>query len=229
MGKIQEFEDKVIRSLWDNKKEEWYFSVVDVVAVLTESSNPRRYWSDLKRKMKAEEGADQLYEKIVQLKMESSDGKKYSTDAADLQGIIRIIQFIPSPKAEPFKMWLAEVGKERVDEIIDPELTIERALQTYLHKGYSREWINQRLQAIQVRKELTKTSHPEGLEENKEEFLGRAYIFPPLDIKASCLRNKECIQKMIDVRANGLKSIQVLGPLNFHSRTSIAIFRVKTQ
>lgn len=116
--------------------------MVDVVAVLTESSNPRQYWSDVKRKMKDDEGADQLYSKIVQLKMESSDGKKHNTDAADLQGISRIIQSVPSPKAEPFKIWLAEVGKERTDKVIDPELTIERALQTYLRKGYSREWVN---------------------------------------------------------------------------------------
>lgn len=155
MDEMKVFENKEIRSMWDNEKEEWLFSVVDVVGVLAESANPRRYWSDLKRKLKDEEGADQLYENIVQLKMKSPDGKMRATDVTDLQGIFRIIQSIPSPKAEPFKMWLAEVGKERVDEIIDPELTIERALQTYLQKGYSREWINQRLQAIQVRKELT--------------------------------------------------------------------------
>jgi len=167
MNEIKLYENKEIRSIWDNEKEKWFFSVIDVVGVLTDSSNPRRYWSDLKRKMK-EEGADQLYEKIVQLKLESSDGKKYNTDVADLQGIFRIIQSIPSPKAEPFKMWLAEVGKERVDEIIDPELTIDRALQTYLQKGYSREWINQRLQAIQVRKELTDTWQDHGVTEGIE-------------------------------------------------------------
>lgn len=154
-NEIKLFEGNQIRSVWDNEKEEWYFSIVDIIGVLTESKNPRRYWSDLKRKMKDEEGAIQLYGKIVQLKLESSDGKKYNTDTADMQGIFRIIQSIPSPKAEPFKMWLAEVGKERIDEIIDPELTIDRALETYVRKGYSREWINQRLQAIQVRKELT--------------------------------------------------------------------------
>lgn len=167
MNEIKLYENKEIRSIWDNEKEKWFFSVVDVVGVLTDSSNPRRYWSDLKRKMK-EEGADQLYEKIVQLKLESSDGKKYNTDVADLQGIFRIIQSIPSPKAEPFKMWLAAVGKERVDEIIDPELTIDRALRTYLQKGYSREWINQRLQAIQVRKELTDTWQDHGVTEGIE-------------------------------------------------------------
>ena len=167
-NEVKLFEGNQIRSVWDNEKEEWYFSVVDVVGVLTESKNPRRYWSDLKRKMKDEEGAVQLYEKIVQLKMKSSDGKMYTTDAADIQGIFRIIQSIPSPKAEPFKMWLAEVGKERIDEIIDPELTIDRALETYLKKGYTREWINQRLQAIQVRKELTDSWQDHGIKEGKE-------------------------------------------------------------
>ncbi len=152
-NEIKLYENKGIRSVWDEEKEEWYFSVVDVVGVLSESKNARRYWSDLKRKIKDEEGGIQLYENIVQLKLESADGKKYLTDVADLQGIFRIIQSIPSPKAEPFKMWLAEVGKERVDEVIDPELIIDRALETYLKKGYSREWIHQRLQAIQVRKE----------------------------------------------------------------------------
>ena len=167
-NEIKLFEGNQIRSVWDNEKEEWYFSIVDIIGVLTESKNPRRYWSDLKRKMKDEEGAIQLYGKIVQLKLESSDGKKYNTDTADMQGIFRIIQSIPSPKAEPFKMWLAEVGKERIDEIIDPELTIDRALETYVRKGYSREWINQRLQAIQVRKELTDAWHDHGVKEGKE-------------------------------------------------------------
>lgn len=167
-NEIKLFEGNQIRSVWDNEKEEWYFSIVDIIGVLTESKNPRRYWSDLKRKMKDEEGAIQLYGKIVQLKLESSDGKKYNTDTADMQGIFRIIQSIPSPKAEPFKMWLAEVGKERIDEIIDPELTIDRALETYVRKGYSREWINQRLQAIQVRKELTDAWHDHGVKEGRE-------------------------------------------------------------
>ena len=154
-NKIQIFENKKIRTAWNETEEDWYFSIVDVIAVLTESNEPRRYWSDLKRKLK-DEGATQLYENIVQLKMPSpKDGKNYKTDVANTEQLLRIIQSIPSPKAEPFKMWLAEVGKERIEETIDPELTIERALETYLKKGYSSEWINQRLQAIQVRKELT--------------------------------------------------------------------------
>ena len=165
---IKLFEGNRIRSSWDNEKEEWYFSIIDILAVLTGSNNPRRYWSDLKRKMKDEEGADQLYENIVQLKLKSPDGKMRETDVADMQGIFRIIQSVPSPKAEPFKMWLAEIGKERIDETIDPELTIDRALATYLKKGYTREWINQRLQAIQVRKELTDTWEDHGVKEGKE-------------------------------------------------------------
>jgi hypothetical protein len=150
---IQLFENRRIRTSWDEESEEMLFSVVDVVEVLAGTDNPRRYWSDLKRKMRAE--GSQLYANLVQLKMMSTDGKRYLTDTANAEQLLRIIQSIPSPKAEPFKLWLASVGKDRIDETIDPELTIERALETYLKKGYSREWINQRLQAIQVRKELT--------------------------------------------------------------------------
>lgn len=154
MNEIKIYDNKQIRSAWDNEKEEWYFSIVDVVGVLTESENPNNYWKVLKKRLKDE--GSQLVTYCNQLKMKSpKDGKMYKTDVADMQGIFRIIQSIPSPKAEPFKMWLAEVGKERIDETIDPELTIDRALETYLKKGYTKEWINQRLQAIQVRKELT--------------------------------------------------------------------------
>lgn len=167
-NKIQIFEDKKIRTAWNESEEEWYFSIVDVISVLTDSNEPRRYWSDLKRKLKAE-GANQLYENIVQLKMQSpKDGKNYKTDVANTEQILRLIQSIPSPKAEPFKMWLAEVGRERIDETIDPELTIERALETYLKKGYSREWINQRLQAIQVRKELIDEWDSRGVKQGVE-------------------------------------------------------------
>lgn len=164
--KIQLFENQQIRTAWDEEKEEWYFSVVDVCGVLSGTDNPRRYWSDLKRKMKKE--GSQLYEKIVQLKMRSSDGKSYKTDVATTEQLLRIIQSIPSPKAEPFKLWLAEVGRERIEETIDPELIIERALETYLKKGYSREWINQRLQAIQVRKELTDEWQDRGIQKGIE-------------------------------------------------------------
>ena len=165
--KIQLFEDKRIRTAWDVDKEEWYFSIVDVCEVLSGTDNPRRYWSDLKRKLKAE-GAVELYEKIVQLKMTAPDGKKRLTDVADAEQLLRIVQSIPSPKAEPFKLWLAQVGRERIEETIDPELTIDRALETYLKKGYSREWINQRLQAIQVRKELTDELDARGVQKGVE-------------------------------------------------------------
>lgn len=166
---IQIFENKKIRTAWNEAEEEWYFSVIDVIAVLTDSNEPRRYWSDLKRKLKCEGASSQLYENFVQLKMKSpKDGKSYKTDVANTEQLLRIIQSIPSPKAEPFKMWLAQVGRERIDETIDPELTIERALETYLKKGYSREWINQRLQAIQVRKELTDEWDTHGVKQGVE-------------------------------------------------------------
>ena len=154
--KIQLFEDKRIRTAWDEEKEEWYFSVVDVVAVLTDQPDARHastYWAVLKKRLN-NEGAGQLLTNCKQLKMTASDGRKRMTDVADTEQLLRIIQSIPSPKAEPFRQWLAQVGRERIEETIDPELTIERALETYLKKGYTREWINQRLQAIQVRKEL---------------------------------------------------------------------------
>jgi hypothetical protein len=166
-NEIKLFEGNQIRSIWDNEQEEWYFSVVDIVGALTDSKNPRDYWYRVKKRM-TEEEKSQLSTICRQLKLESSDGKMYNTDVADMQGIFRIIQSVPSPKAEPFKMWLAEVGKERLDEIVDPELTIERALETYLRKGYSREWINQRLQAIQVRKELTDSWQEHGVKEGLE-------------------------------------------------------------
>ena len=164
---IQLFEDKKIRTAWDEEQEEWYFSIVDVIAVLTGTENPRRYWSDLKRKLK-KEGAVELYEKIVQLKMLSSDGKKYKTDVANTEQLLRIIQSIPSPKAEPFKAWLAMVGRERIEETIDPEQAIVRALETYLKKGYSEEWVHQRLLAIRIRNELTDEWKKRGVAKGKE-------------------------------------------------------------
>ena len=168
---IHIYEDQKIRTAWDEEREEWYFSVVDVVAVLTEQETQRgasTYWAVLKNRLK-KEGANELLTKCKQLKMRSpKDGKRYKTDVADTAGILRIIQSIPSPKAEPFKLWLAEVGRERIDETIDPELTIDRALETYLKKGYTREWINQRLQAIQVRKELTDEWDRRGVKKGRE-------------------------------------------------------------
>ena len=164
---VKMFEGSQIRSVWDNEREEWYFSIIDVIASLTESSNPRDYWYRVKKRMSDEERSE-LSTICRQLKLKAPDGKMRLTDVAGMQGIFRIIQSVPSPKAEPFKMWLAEVGKERIDEIIDPELTIDRALESYAHKGYSREWINQRLQAIQVRKELTDTWQDHGVKAGNE-------------------------------------------------------------
>ena len=168
--KIQLFENKRIRTAWDEEKEEWYFSVVDVVAVLTDQPDARHastYWAVLKKRLN-NEGADQLLTNCKQLKMTASDGRKRLTDVADTEQLLRIIQSIPSPKAEPFQLWLAQVGRERIEEAIDPELTIDRALETYLKKGYSREWINQRLQAIQVRKELTDEWDARGVQKGVE-------------------------------------------------------------
>ena len=164
--KIQLFEEQPIRTAWDEEKEEWYFSVVDVVGVLTESVDATGYWRKLKQRLK-EEG-NETVTNCHALKMKAADGKKRLTDVADTEQLLRIIQSIPSKKAEPFKMWLAQVGRERIEETLDPELTIDRALDTYLKKGYSREWINQRLQAIQVRKELTDEWHDRGVKPGKE-------------------------------------------------------------
>ena len=167
--KIQLFEDKRIRTAWDVEKEEWYFSIVDVVAVLTDQPDQRhaaKYWSVMKTRLKKE--GSELPTNCRQLKMRSADGKRYKTDVADTEQLLRIVQAIPSPKAEPFKLWLAQVGRERIEETIDPELAIERALETYLKKGYTREWINQRLQAIQVRKELTDEWDARGVQKGVE-------------------------------------------------------------
>ena len=166
-NEIKIFDGNKIRSAWDNEKEEWYFSVVDIVEVLTNSNDAGAYWRKLKQRLTAEGSEVVTFCHALKLKSHK-DGKMYKTDVADIQGIFRIIQSIPSPKAEPFKMWLAEVGKERIDETIDPELTINRALETYLKKGFSKEWINQRLQSIQVRKELTDTWQDHGIKESRE-------------------------------------------------------------
>ena len=164
--KIQLFENQRIRTAWDEEKEEWYFSIVDVVGVLTDSVDPTAYWRKLKQRLKAE--GNETVTNCHGLKMTAHDGKKRLTDVADTEQLLRIIQSIPSPKAEPFKLWLAQVGRERIEETIDPELTIERALETYLKKGYTREWINQRLQAIQVRKELTDEWDARGVQKGVE-------------------------------------------------------------
>ena len=150
---IKLFEQKQVRSIWNDKEEKWYFSIIDVIQVLTENERPRKYWSDLKTKL-TKEGSE-LSEKIGQLKLKAEDGKMRFTDIADTEQLFRLIQSIPSPKAEPFKMWIAKVARERIDEIQDPEIGFDRLMETYLKKGYSKEWINQRLKSIEVRKELT--------------------------------------------------------------------------
>jgi hypothetical protein len=163
---IKLFEEKQVRSVWDAEQEKWFISIVDVVAVLTESPNPRKYWSVLKTRLRAE--GSQLTTICSQLKLQSSDGKFYLTDVADTEQIFRLIQSIPSPKAEPFKLWLARVAAERLDEMQDPELSIDRALEQYLKLGYSEKWINQRLKSIEIRKELTDEWKKRGLEEGPQ-------------------------------------------------------------
>lgn len=160
------YEDSRIRALWNEEEEEWYFSVVDVVAVLTESRDARKYWNKLKQRLKEEGSQTVTY--CHQLKLKASDGKMRATDCATTQGILRIVQSVPSPKAEPFKLWLAQVGAERIEETVDPEQGIDRALETYLKKGYSPEWVNQRLQAISVRKELTDEWLERGMSKGSE-------------------------------------------------------------
>lgn len=163
---IKLFEEKQVRSIWNDDEEKWYFSIIDVIQILTESERPRKYWSDLKNKLKKE--GSELSEKIGQLKMKSSDGKFYNTDIADTEQLFRLIQSIPSPKVEPFKLWIAKIARERLDEIEDPEIGIDRLMETYLKKGYSKEWINQRLKSIEVRKELTDEWDERGVKKGQE-------------------------------------------------------------
>ena len=169
-NKIKVFDDKRIRMEWDEEERDWYVSIVDVVGVLTDQPTPRNastYWAVLKKRL-AEEGANQLLTNCKQLKLTAADGKRYNTDVANSEQLLRIIQSIPSPKAEPFKMWLAQVGKERIDESADPEIAIDRAFQTYLKKGYSEKWINQRIKTMEVRKELTDEWQRSGVEDTKD-------------------------------------------------------------
>ena len=165
--RIQLFEDQPIRTAWDEKNEEWYFAIVDVIRVLTDSQSPTAYWRKLKQRLKKEEG-NETVTNCHALKLISKDGKRRMTDVADTAQLLRLIQSIPSKKAEPFKLWLAEVGKERIEETIDPEIAIERALETYAKKGYDADWINQRLQTIRARKELTDQWKAHGISENRE-------------------------------------------------------------
>ena len=163
---IKIFEEKQVRSIWDAEQEKWYISIFDVIEILTGTDRPRKYWSDLKAKFKKE--GSELSEKIGQLKMQSADGKFYQTDVADTEQLFRLIQSVPSPKAEPFKLWLAQVASERLDEMQDPELSIDRALEQYLKLGYTENWINQRLKSIEIRKELTEEWKKRGLKEGTQ-------------------------------------------------------------
>ncbi len=163
---IKLFQENRIRSIWDEEQEKWYFSIVDVVGILSDSPNPNNYWKVLKHRLNKE--GSELVTDCNQLKMQSSDGKYYKTDVADTEQLFRLIQSIPSPKAEPFKLWIAKVARERLDEIEDPEIGIERLMETYLKKGYSKEWINQRLKSIEVRKELTDEWDERGVEKGQE-------------------------------------------------------------
>lgn len=166
MKDLMKFENKQVRSHWDAEEEKWYFSIVDVIAVLTDSPNPRKYWSVLKTRLKKE--GSELATNCSQLKMQSADGKYYKTDVADTEQLLRLIQSVPSPKAEPFKQWLAKVGSQRLEQIQDPELSIQQALQDYRRLGYSDDWINQRLKSIEIRKELTDEWQRTGITDNKE-------------------------------------------------------------
>ena len=171
-NKIQLFQKQTVRTHWDDKKELWYFSIIDVIAILADNPRPRKYWSDLKKKLKGE--GSELSEKIGQLKMKATDGKMRLTDVADTEQLLRLIQSIPSPKAEPFKVWLAKIGYERIEETENPELAFDRAMATYLKKGYSKEWINQRLKSIEVRKELRGSefnNHPSYFSQKITHFL----------------------------------------------------------
>ena len=166
LNAIQLFEDNKVRTVWDAEQEKWFVSIIDVIEILTGSERPRKYWGDLKKKLEKE--GSQLSENIGQLKMQSSDGKFYKTDVAHVEQLFRLIQSVPSPKAEPFKLWLAQIAAERLDEMQDPELTIDRALEQYLQLGYSESWINQRLKSIEIRKELTDEWKNRGVKEGQQ-------------------------------------------------------------
>ena len=214
------FQDTNIRTQWDANAEKWYFSIIDVIAALTGTDNPRRYWSDLKRKL-TQEGSE-LYEKIIQLKLQSSDGKFYSTDVADTEQLLRLIQSVPSKKAEPFKLWLASVGSERIDEISDPEIAIQRALNYYQRLGYSDEWIAQRLRSIEIRKDLTNQWDRGGIKQGLE----YALLTDEITRSWSGMKTKEYKQhkglKKESLRDNMTNAELVLNMLAELSATEIA-------
>jgi hypothetical protein len=205
MTNIKLFESKKIRTEWSEAEQKWYFAIIDIIEILTESLNPRRYWSDLKRKLNTE-GFIQLYEIIVQLKMTSSDGKKYTTDCADAKALLRIIQSIPSPKAEPFKQWLAKVGSDRLEEIENPELATHRARDLYKQKGYPDDWIEKRMRSIAIREELTDEWKNRGVKERIEYSILTAEISkatfdltPSQYKKIKGLRNQNLRDHMTDL------------------------------
>lgn len=232
---LQIFEAKKVRTIWDDEQEKWYFSIVDVIEVLTDNERPRKYWSDLKSKLKKE--GSELSEKIGQLKMQSSDGKFYKTDVADTEQLFRLIQSIPSPKAEPFKLWLAKIANERLDEMQNPELTVERAMQDYLQLGYSENWINQRLKSIEIRKELTDEWKKRGMKEGFQfailtDIITKAWSgkstkeYKKLkDLKKENLRdhmtNTELILNML-AEASTKDISQAVNPQNFDENIDVA-------
>ncbi|MFH0937634.1 MAG: Bro-N domain-containing protein [Candidatus Daviesbacteria bacterium] len=218
--KVSLFEGKKIRRIWDEEKEEWYFSVVDVVEVLAKTERPRKYWDDLKRKLRLE--GSEVSEKIGQLKLQSSDGKLYLTDVADTETVFRIIQSIPSPNAEPFKLWLARVGYERVEEIEDPELAIQRAMITYLKKGYSKEWVDLRLKSIEIRKDLTNEWNERGIKLlNEFAILTDDITFAWAGIKVKDYKNLKSLKKE-NLRDNMTNLELVLNMLAEASTTEIS-------
>jgi hypothetical protein len=219
-GQIALFQGKEIRKVWDDKQEEWYFSIVDVVGALSDSSIPKRYWSDLKNKLKSE--GSEAYEKIVQFKIMAEDNKNRETDMADTETVFRIIQSIPSPKAEPFKLWLARIGYERVEEVDDPEKAIQRAMATYLKKGYSKEWVDLRLKSIEIRKDLTNEWSERGIK-NRNEFaiLTDDITFAWAGLKVKDYKNLKSLKKE-NLRDNLTNLELVLNMLAEASTTEIS-------
>jgi prophage antirepressor-like protein len=203
---IKLFQDQRVRVHWDNDQEKWYFSIIDVIGVLTGSERPRKYWSDLKSKLKSE--GSEVSEKIGQLKMKSSDGKMRATDVADTEQLLRLIQSIPSPKAEPFKLWLAKVGYERIEETEDPEKAFDRAMETYLKKGYSVNWINQRLKSIEVRKELTDEWDSKGVKKGLEYAILTDEITKAWDKLIKLGVNEETINVVTRINGYNLESLE---------------------
>jgi len=197
MSNIKLFEQKQVRSHWDEENEKWYLSVIDIIEILTGSTIPKRYWSDLKKKLTNE--GSQLYEKIVQLKFEAADGKKYATDCLETQDVFRLIQSIPSPKAEPFKLWLAQVGADRLDEIENPELATQRTKELYKLKDYPKEWIEKRMRSIAIREELTDEWKNRGVKEQKEYDHARTEFLTEQGITELRFTNEEVFDNILDV------------------------------